>query len=99
MVARFFRSAFTAAKFAFDFVVPNLGTRIAARTPMMTRTARISTSVKPARLVERCMVVPSGTWRENLKTVPAPRYVSVPDDTNAQLECRLGDYFDSSQFR
>src|SRR5688572_11668221 len=49
--ARFFRSDFIWATYAFSFVFANFGIAIAARMPMITTTIRSSISVKPFRLL------------------------------------------------
>src|SRR5688500_5425773 len=51
--ARFFRSDFIWAMYAFSFVFANFGIAIAARMPMITTTIRSSMSEKPLRLLVR----------------------------------------------
>ena len=55
-MTRLRRSAFSEAAFAFPFVFWNLGTAIAASTPMITTTISSSISVKPLRFDQGIVV-------------------------------------------
>src|ERR1019366_501574 len=61
-VARFRRSLFSAAAFAFPFVFWNLGIAIAAKIPMITTTISSSISVKPFLSARWSTILHSWGW-------------------------------------